>query len=533
MSRANSNRAAALGRLAFKNMKRWWGRLAVIAVLVLLTSTLNVLYHSMLISQQTKSTAETERLELPYDLLVKLPENMQPIDLEELPKPLNSKLMVKTTYNWEQNRWKELTYEVPSVPTAFSYAETAAGGLADTAYNRWDILGVRQDTAIFRFAADELQGTWLSQTGDLLIPYQDAAEYRLAVGDTVVMRVINPSGSQRTTEFHICGIFDTGDDLAQPLILFEDAIRLFSLSTPNRQLLLCNELLTHATGLEENMQQVYPGAVFLYEWIAQNRTQQLTTEMQAPSAWILLLIYLFMGFGVLTLSLITFLERRKELAILKSIGFSNLHIVILLVMEYGCATAVGLLGSLFVLRALIPRFSWYQSVPSGTLERLSIQNLVITALVLTISLLYPILLAKLASVNQLIYKRKIPLIVERFDHLVKPTPQQLLLERDRNVRVLQLEIEEGKVFGSFLRQPGEHIKQGEVLLIQESFSGFVYKEWIAPCNGILEFDPFSGILIIVPDDPNYPKHAYPAEILATYDRRGAAFQNGQNENTER
>ena len=511
MNKANWNRAAALVKLAGKNMQRWWGRLAVIAVLVLLTTTLNVLYHSMLISQQAKSGAEVEKLELPYDLLIKLPENRVPLDLAELPKPLDSKLIVKTSYSWEQNRWKEFTYEIPSVPTAFQYAESAAGGLADTAYNRWDILGIRQDTAVFQFSAEQLTGAWLKQTGDLLIPAEEAAAYQLSVGDPVLMRVINPYGIQIDSEFHICGIFDTEDDLAQPLMLFEDAMRLFSLSVPNRQLLFCNELLTHATGLEENMQQVYPGAVFLYEWIAQNRTQQLTTKVQAPSVWILLLIYLFMGFGVLTLSLITFLERRKELAVLKSIGFSNRQIVLLLTAEYGCATAVGLFGSLLVLRVLIPRFSWYQSLPPGTLENLSIQNLFVTALVLTLSLLYPILLAKMASVNQLIYKRKIPLIVERLDHLVKPTAQQLRLERERKVRVLQLEVEEGKLFGSFLRQPGEHVKQGEVLVIQESFSGFVYKEWIAPCDGFLEFDPFSGMLLILPDAVDIARQSDPAK----------------------
>ena len=155
--------------------------------------------------------------------------------------------------------------------------------------------GDTQDTAVFQFSAEQLTGAWLKQTGDLLIPAEEAAAYQLSVGDPVLMRVINPYGIQIDSEFHICGIFDTEDDLAQPLMLFEDAMRLFSLSVPNRQLLFCNELLTHATGLEENMQQVYPGAVFLYEWIAQNRTQQLTTKVQAPSVWILLLIYLFMG----------------------------------------------------------------------------------------------------------------------------------------------------------------------------------------------------------------------------------------------
>lgn len=517
----NKNTLMTILYLGRKNIKRWWGRLSVIAILLMLTTTLSIFYNSMLTSEQTEVSSEIERLNLPYDLLVKLPNGIFPLKLDLLPKPLNSTLIQKTYRSWEQNRWKEFTYELPSEPQSFSYAESAAGGVVETEHGRWEILGIQADSLFYDDLRETVVGNWLRDPGDLVLPRELAIHSQLSLEETIILRITSETGKQTQSEFHIVGIFDSNYDLQLPLMLTSDAMTLFSLKVPNRQLLQNNELLTHATGLEQNMSRVYPGASFLYEWIGQNRMLQLANAVQSPSSWVLLLIYLFMSFGVLTLSLITFLERRKELAILKSIGARNSMIVILLVMEYAIAAFVGLASSYIALRILIPQFSWYQNLPTGTLTKLSIQNMLVTVFTLTLSLLYPILLAQLATVNQLIYKRKIPLITERWDHIAKPTYEHLLIEKTKNVSVLQLENEDGKLFGSFLRKPGEHAKKGEVLFIQEKLSGFVYREWISPCDGVIEYDPYSGILTIVPDDPEAERYHYPERILEEFERRKA------------
>ena len=521
MNKSSVNNLLAILQLVQKNIKRWWGRLSVIVILVMLTTTLSIFYHSMLISEQTKATIEMQRLELPYDLLVKLPKGTPPLLLNQLPKPLDSTLMRKTVRSWEQNQWKEITYEVPSVPQSFTYAESAAGGVVETKQGNWEVLGIQADSLFYQDLKMELEGAWLSSPGEIILPQELAQVNQFSLGENIKLRATTETGNRILREYRVVGIFANKYDLEQPLILIQDAMTLFSLKVPNRQLLQNNELLTHATGLEQNMSRVYPGASFLYEWIGQNRMFQLTNAVQSPSSWVLLLIYLFMSFGVLTLSLITFLERRKELAILKSIGARNSMIVILLVMEYAIAAFVGLASSYIALRILIPQFSWYQNLPTGTLTKLSIQNVLVTVFALSLSLLYPILLAKLATVNQLIYKRKIPLITERWDHIAKPTYEHLLIEKTKNVSVLQLENEDGKLFGSFLRKPGEHAKKGEVLFIQEKLSGFVYREWISPCDGVIEYDPYSGILTIVPDDPEAERYHYPERILEEFERRKA------------
>jgi ABC-type lipoprotein release transport system permease subunit len=515
------NTLQAVMELGVKNLKRWWGRLTVIAVLVMLTTTLSVFYQSMLINERWQLTEEVSRLALPYDLLVKLPKSLSPLPVEQLPKPLDSKQMERIVRSWEQNQIKERIYEVPSVPQSFVYAESAAGGMVETSFGNWDVLGVNPDSVFYKEYIPTSLGNWLNARREIVLPKSLAEENQLELGEVITLRAYTDTQLRVERDFTIVGVFDMDYDLPQPLILVEDAMELFTLATPNRQLLLIDELSRHATGLERNMNVVYPGASYVYEWIGQTRMLQLTKAVQSPSTWVLLLIYLFMSFGVLTLSLITFLERRKELAILKSIGAENSMIVILLAMEYAIAAFIGLISSYIVLRILIPRFNWYQNLPSGTLERLGLQNMLVTVFALTLSLLYPILLAKLASVNQLVFKRKIPLIVERWDYINKPKYEHLLLEKTRNVRVLQLENEDGKLFGSFLRKPGEHVKKGEVLFIQEKLSGFVYKEWISPCDGLLDFESYSGMLIITPDQPDELGHHYSPRILEEFERRQA------------
>ena len=92
----NKNTLMTILYLGRKNIKRWWGRLSVIAILLMLTTTLSIFYNSMLTSEQTEVSSEIERLNLPYDLLVKLPNGIFPLKLDLLPKPLNSTLIQKT-----------------------------------------------------------------------------------------------------------------------------------------------------------------------------------------------------------------------------------------------------------------------------------------------------------------------------------------------------------------------------------------------------------------------------------------------------
>jgi hypothetical protein len=99
---------------AMKNLGRWRFRLLTIGLLVIMTANLSVLYQSMLLSQQNTGSLQAVQLELPYDLLVRLPEGATPKPLEALPAPLDP---------YDYGKGKSNIYTVLSKPMPFSHAE--------------------------------------------------------------------------------------------------------------------------------------------------------------------------------------------------------------------------------------------------------------------------------------------------------------------------------------------------------------------------------------------------------------------------
>jgi len=514
----------AVWPLAFKNIGRWRFRLLTIGVLVMLTANLSVLYQSMLISEQNTGSLQAVKLQLPYDLLVRLPEGMSPKTLEELPAPLDP---------YDYAKGKANIYNILSKPTPFSQAENVSMHTCYSPFAAWEVWGISKESSLFRWDTDSLVGDNHLQSGEIVLPAALAERFGCQIGDQIPLAYFTEQIPYRTAEFSLIGIVKEDYDLQKPLILEDDLWNLTGNSQVNGQVLACSEIQLHTSGLERNMQRVYPGAELVYPSMPSERAAEVIADIQAPAGWVIRLIYLFLGLGIMTIALMTFLERRKELAILKSIGLRFSQIVSLYTAEYGLVFLAGTSLGYLILWLLLPKFQWSAQLSHSQLFVLMGQNAAITLLIFLLAVLYPILLSKAASVNQLVFARQIPLISSKINHLQRPKAEFLYREREENVRLLQADVVDQKLNGAFLRHPGDHVRQGEGVVIQETWFGFRYREWIAPCDGIfIEYDPFTGVMVFQPDDPNAPKHAYPAEILATYDRRRVAFQNGQKENTE-
>jgi hypothetical protein len=334
-------------------------------------------------------------------------------------------------------------------------------------------------------------------------------------------------GNEVVVDFVVGGFLNGDFDLSKPLVLKEDLHSITGNIKENAQLLACSEIRLHTTGLVRNMNRAYPGAEFIYPTMPADKAAQAIADIQAPAAWVIRLIYTFLALGIMTISLITFLERRKELAILKSIGLKFTQIVAMYWVEYGFVSLSGLLIGSITLRMIIPFFKWSSELTMTQLYSLSFKNALITLGIFFVTLLYPILLSRAASVNQLVFARQIPLFTAKIGHLLRPKAEHLFREREENVRILQADSVDQKLVGAFLRHPGDHVKQGEVVVIQESWFGFRYREWIAPCDGVfIEYDKYTGIMVFKPDFEEASRYPYPEHILATYDRRQTAFQKG-------
>lgn len=512
MNKLHWRRISVILALTFKNIIRWRWRLGLMTLLVAGSTCITILYGGMLQSNAASGKNNTESLHLPYNVMVILGENQTP-KVTGFNTLGSYAVAASNGMNRSMSASINITIDTCELATAFA---------GRSQYGEWEILGIDPKTEIFAFDETQIEGTFLKQSGDLLLPQETAAKYDLVLGDTVSITAFNSYQSKTTRDFTVKGIVATDYDLQMPLILQSDVTALTGQKQANREFLLSKNFdkLSNYDFFRSRMEVMFPGAAFIYQQLPMVQSEILMSAILSPGQWLLLLVLLFLGVGILTISLMTFLERKQELAVTKSIGISNFQLTAVLFLEQALAGLTGFVIGVSLVFGFAQVSDLLSSLSTRSLRVLVQKNGVLTTLVFMLSVLYPILVAKLATVNQLLYARDIPLVISHYDHLINPTPEALEREEAENVHLLRLEVADGKMIAALLKNPGEHVKKGEVIAMQSSLFGFRYQEWLAPCDGTVEsFQPSNGYYAIKPDDPQAPHYPYNNQILLTAQQR--------------
>jgi ABC-type lipoprotein release transport system permease subunit len=480
---------SAVTRLALKNMVRWRWRLATIFFLVAGSFSLFVLYSSMLSVSAQIGVAQTNVLNLPYDLMVIVEDGKAILQENDLPIP----------------RFRREILEISEEAVAIS---------AFTPMGKQELMGIQKDSYFYKKSTELVEGHWLSTSGELVLPIEYAERYQLHIGDKMPIYTVFTEGLQLKSEFTIVGLFEPDYQLAQPLILKQDALKLMLKPQPNRFMIEYDRSEAELIHLVEWMKTAYPKGTFLYSTVTYEMGTNLLQQIFQPGQWLLVLIFMFMGIGILTVSLITFLERRRELAVMKSIGVSNVQIVYALALEQGTAGIIGVLTGILIIFQIGKRISWFSQVTTSNLYLFISQGALFTLLVMIAGISFPTILAKVATVNQLLFARNIPIINTQIDHLAKPTGWILFREMQENLRFLKFDMVDGRLEGVLLKAVGDRVKQGEVIATQEMYFGLRYHEWKSPCDGIVaEYNANSGHMGILPEKPNIPHFPYPEHLV--------------------
>ena len=480
---------SAVTRLALKNMVRWRWRLATIFFLVAGSFSLFVLYSSMLSVSAQIGVAQTNAINLPYDLMVLVEDGAPILPEPDLPIP----------------RFRREILEIGEEAVAIS---------AFTPMGKQEILGIQPDSYFYNKNAEVIQGQWLKKSGDLVLPNELAQRYQIQVGDKIPVYTVFSEGLQLKAEFTLVGIFEPDYQLAQPLILKQDALQLMLRPQANRFMIEYDRSEAELIHLVEWMKTAYPKGTFLYSTVTYEMANNVLKQIFQPGQWLLVLIFMFMGIGVLTVSLITFLERRRELAVMKSIGVSNVQIVYALALEQGTAGVIGVLTGVLIVFQLGQQISWFSQVTMSDLYLYMGQGALFTLIVLVAGISFPTILAKVATVNQLLFARNIPIVNTHIDHLAKPTGWILYREMQENLHFLRFDMVDGRLEGVLLKAVGDQVKQGEVIATQEMYFGLRYHEWKSPCDGVVaEYNANSGHMGILPEDPNTPHFPYPEHFV--------------------
>lgn len=490
----------SIQHMLWSNLWRWRWRLGLIALLVAGSVSIGVLYGGMLQKAHSDSIEKIEPLHLQYDILVILAEKQFP----------RTQFETLGSYRYE-TQGGVYRGRTSDVPITVKEVEDVLALSLQTPFGLWEVWGVNTENRILQSEGQEILGEWPKASGDLWIPRSYQEEFHLEIGDEIPMIYVDSYGVKHNFLFKICGVGQLSFDLEKPQISLKSAQNISGESKANRQLLQVDNFkyMSNWSLFSTKMEQMYPGGVFVYEAIPQIQWQGLMKEIQSPGKWVLLLVFVFMAVSVLTISLMTFLERKQELAVLKTLGISNLQLSAILFLELFFAGLLGFsVGGLVVSSFSLLQPDYFENSGVSILQLL-INNGFLTLAFFIGAVLYPLLLAKVASVNQLLYAREIPLVVTRYDHVISPTLDMIREMQEEKLHILKMTVIDGKSLSVLLKFPGEHVKAGEVVAFMSSYAGFYYQEWLAPCDGFVQsYEVSNGKYVIKPDDPSAPLHLY-------------------------
>lgn len=211
----------------------------------------------------------------------------------------------------------------------------------------------------------------------------------------------------------------------------------------------------------------------------------------------------FVSIAFLTVTLFSFLEKRKVLAVVKALGLRAWELVALIAGE---ASLPPLFGSIIgcvlgygVLRWLIA--SGQELVIAAQVFAVAVASIWPAVM---IGIAIPSRFTQVATVNQLLYERPIPLQTV----VVKEMPRrysgldQLIAQ---GVKFIKLAMDSGQFSGSVFRDLNDYVKQGEVIAVEERWWGVQVVEYHAPQTGrITVFEREMGLFGISPEPPNRP-----------------------------
>ncbi|MGE5654986.1 MAG: ABC transporter permease [Bacillota bacterium] len=476
---------ARVGLLVGKNLRRWRGRALAMMGLVILSFSVHILYGGALSASGTVGIDTVKQLELPVDVIVT---NADRFPASLLDREMAGHLSYAVGHHEE-------TIAIPALSTR----------------GEMTVVGIDPDSIIYDKDKIKPMGKMPTASGEMAIPDALARAREINLGDVIQLSTIDShDGAERKGTFTVVGLFAAPFDCAFPVILKSDATKFQALPGPNQwmiQIVGAQGVTTQntyvATTYARNMN-------FLTSWIkhalpkveivtvASGRDVAAAMVAETNSTgWTLVgMVNLFMGVGVLTISLITFLERRHELAVLKTIGIANQQIAAMLALEQAIPAALGM-GIGYLLARIFGGDAAYAQLAGASWRGLVVRGIVQTSAVVFVAAFLPTLTARVATVNQLLYARVIPVVQLVISELQHQYTWLVEREREEGVRFLRLDVSDGLLMCFLLKRVGETVKQGEVIASQQSFLGLVNKEWRSPINGrITEFNPVSGYLTI-------------------------------------
>lgn len=255
--------------------------------------------------------------------------------------------------------------------------------------------------------------------------------------------------------------------------------------------------------------------------VQDNQTEQSLGGMIVNSSYrgvtqLQIALVMFITLAFLTSRMLSFMDGRKTLAILKTAGLKSKEVAGYIAAEALftpiLGTALGLVTGCLALRVLAQRGT---GLALSTSVLVAAVSGVIPAML--VGVFVPSRLARVATVIELLFGRSIPLYHDTVTSITRRYP---VLEQyiARGAHFVKLESVDGQFEGIIFRQLGDTVKRGEVIAHGTSWWGLKVTEYVSPLDGfIVYYQQETGVIGIGPEDMLgwAPDSSIPKPRLAT------------------
>ncbi|HSL93055.1 MAG TPA: hypothetical protein VK905_00455 [Bacillota bacterium] len=251
--------------------------------------------------------------------------------------------------------------------------------------------------------------------------------------------------------------------------------------------------------VERYIGRLYPSAVVSDSNRGQSLAKEIVDASYSPGARARLELTSFITLAFLSASLLSFLDRRRILAILKAMGLRASELAGIIAGEGMFAPVLGALFGALISSLLL---LWMARAGLGVAWswRLIITSVLSIAPAALVGLAIPARLAQVASVNQLLFERPIPLMTATVKGLRRRWPS-LEPMMAQGVQFVKLDVVEGHFEGFIFRKQGDMVKEGEVLAVSSEWWGLRTKEFLSPATGkIVFYNQDAGFFGIKPEE---------------------------------
>lgn len=445
-------------RLARRRLRHSWHIHAAAVLLTALTGSAFLLYQSYLTQMGTSLDQQTHELRLLSDLYVELPAD------GALASP------VAATGAWKKR----------PAPVLVAAGRTFSAG---SAYGRLQAFAIQP--------SEDYRGPSPS-AGEALLPQRELERLNLQVGSTVEMLL--PGGT--LVQVVLRETYEASPANSELLVNFAWYEQLSGEKGFTRFMFnLIPGLGMQAAQLY--LERLYPPATIVTRQLPADLAHQAVSESHSSGSSLVILIFLFLALGVFTALLLSFMDNKRELAVLKSMGLSPRELGGLF-LGSGLFTAFSGILMALGLAYQIVHFLNARGVMLPVEPGFLPQMLVWTSAAYAAAIGIPAALSHKATVNQLLYDQPIPLISHQV-HTLRQRNLHFEEKIRRGWQVVRLPVDEGVLLGFVFKKAGDLVKKGEVLAYAPGWWGLTYTEYIASVDGRVDaWQEETGYLSIRP-----------------------------------